>query len=187
MRNLLDTVLNAALTVMIIAAIAYALLCAGAYTLTAAEQPLTKDEEIIAITLMGEARGEKSFGMYAVACVIQKRADERKLTPAQVCKEKWQFSCWNKGQEKNLDLMRRLLKHNTVEARYAKQLARAICAGGRLAHGITGNANHYYSTKVMSKPPYWAFKTVKRKNKPSIKVRITPSRIIGNHVFYKGL
>jgi spore germination cell wall hydrolase CwlJ-like protein len=86
MRNLLDTVLNAALTVMIIAAIAYALLCAGAYTLTAAEQPLTKDEEIIAITLMGEARGEKSFGMYAVACVIQKRADERKLTPAQVCK-----------------------------------------------------------------------------------------------------
>ena len=185
MRNLLDTVLNAALTVMIIAAIAYALLCAGAYTLTAAEQPLTKDEEIIAITLMGEARGEKSFGMYAVACVIQKRADERKLTPAQVCKEKWQFSCWNKGQEKNLDLMRRLLKHNTVEARYAKQLARAICAGGRLAHGITGNANHYYSTKVMSKPPYWAFKTVKRKNKPSIKVRITPSRIIGNHAFYK--
>jgi len=185
MRNLLDTVLNAALTVMIIAAIAYALLCAGAYTLTAAEQPLTKDEEIIAITLMGEARGEKSFGMYAVACVIQKRADERKLTPAQVCKEKWQFSCWNKGQEKNLDLMRRLLKHNTVEARYAKQLARAICAGGRLAHGITGNANHYYSTKAMSEPPYWTYKTIKRKNQASIKVRITPSRIIGNHAFYK--
>jgi hypothetical protein len=117
--------------------------------------------------------------------VIQKRADERELTPAQVCREKWQFSCWNKGQEKNLDLMKRLLKANTVEARYAKQLARAICAGGRLIHSFTGDANHYYSTKVMSEPPYWAYKTIKRKNQVSIKVRITPSRIIGNHAFYK--
>ena len=81
MKDLLDTVLDTALTVMIAAAIAYALLCAGAYSLTAAEQPLTKDEETIAITLMGEARGEKNQGMYAVACVIQKRADEREITP----------------------------------------------------------------------------------------------------------
>ena len=186
MKDILDTLLDTALTVMIVIAIAYALLCAGAYSLTAAEQPLTKDEQTVAITLMGEARGEKSVGMYAVACVIQKRADERKLTPAQVCKQPWQFSCWNKGQEKYIDLMKRLLKSNTTQAQYAKKLARAICAGGRLVHSFTGNANHYYSMKVMKKAPYWAFKKVKEQGR-LVKVPIKPSRIIGNHVFYKGL
>ena len=186
MRDLLDTILDAALTVMIALAVGYALLCAGAYSLTAAEQPLTKDEQTIAITLMGEARGEKSVGMYAVACVIQKRADERKLTPAQVCKQPWQFSCWNKGQENYIDLMKRLLKSNTTQAQYAKKLARAICAGGRLVHSFTGEANHYYSMKVMNKAPYWAFKKVEVRGR-TVTVAIKPSKIIGNHVFYKGL
>ena len=186
MRDLLDTLLDAALTVAIAIAIGYALLCVGAYSLTAEELPLTKDEQIIAITLMGEARGEKQAGLYAVACVIQKRADERKLTPAQVCKEPWQFSCWNKGQEKYIDLMKRLLKANTEEAKYAKMLARSICKGWRLAQGFTGHANHYYSMKVMKKPPYWAFKKVEVRGK-IVKVAIKPSKIIGNHVFYKGL
>ena len=186
MKDLLDTVLDTALTVMIAVAVAYVLLCAGAYSLTAAEQPLTKDEQTIAITLMGEARGEKSAGMYAVACVIQKRADERKLTPAQVCKEPWQFSCWNRGQEKYLNLMRRLLKANTEEAKYAKLLARSICKGWRLVQGFTGHANHYYSMKVMKKAPYWAFKKVRVQGR-LVKVAIKPSKIIGNHAFYKGL
>ena len=177
MKDLLDTVLDTALTVMIAAAIAYALLCAGAYSLTAAEQPLTKDEETIAITLMGEARGEKNQGMYAVACVIQKRADEREITPAQVCKQPWQFSCWNKGQEKYIDLMKRLLKSNTTQAQYAKKLARAICAGGRLVQSFTGEANHYYSMKVMKKAPYWAFKKVKVRG-AIVKVAIKPDALI---------
>ena len=184
MKDLLDTVLDTALSVLIVIAIAYALLCVGAYSLTAAELPLTKDEQIVAITLLGEARGEKQSGMYAVACVIQKRADERKLTLAQVCKEKWQFSCWNKGQEKYLNLMRRLLKANTDQAQYAKTLARAMCAGGRLAQKFTGDANHYYSTKVMKNPPYWTFKKIQVKDK-LIKVCLKPTRIIGNHAFYK--
>ena len=183
MKNLLDTVLDTALTVIIAAAIAYTLLCAGAYSLTATERPLTKDEEIIAITLMGEARGEKNQGMYAVACVIQKRADEREITPAQVCKQPWQFSCWNKGQEKYVGLMKRLLKANTTQARYAKTLARAICAGGRLVHSFTGKANHYYSFKIMNNPPSWVFKRVKV-NGVFVIVRAKPVAIIGNHAFY---
>jgi len=169
MKDLLDTVLDTVLSVLIVMAIAYALLCVGAYSLVAAEPPLTKDEQTIAITLMGEARGEKSAGMYAVACVIQKRADERKLTPAQVCKQPWQFSCWNKGQEKNLNLMRRLLKANTEEARYAKLLARSMCKGWKLVQDFTGNADHYHADYVK---PYWT------KGK-------TPTKIIGNHLFYK--
>ena len=189
MKNLLDIggVIVDAVISIIIAIIVFnilgALFVSNAF---GAEQPLTKDEQTVAITLMGEARGEKNAGMYAVACVIQKRADERKLTPAQVCKQPWQFSCWNKGQENYIDLMKRLLKSNTTQAQYAKKLARAICAGGRLVQSFTGEANHYYSMKVMKKAPYWAFKKVKVRG-AIVKVAIKPSKIIGNHVFYKGL
>ncbi len=176
MRDLLDTVLDAALTVAIALAIGYALLCVGAYSLTAAEQPLTKDEQTIAITLMGEARGEKNAGMYAVACVIQKRATERELTLSQVCLQNklnkrgvrvWQFSCWN--DKPYIETMKRLLKANTKQAKYAKMLARAICKGHGLAQEFTGDANHYHASYVT---PYW-IKGYK------------PTKIIGNHLFYK--
>ena len=35
-------------------------------------------QEIVAITILAEARGEGKRGMYAVACVISKRMKERK-------------------------------------------------------------------------------------------------------------
>jgi spore germination cell wall hydrolase CwlJ-like protein len=169
MKNLLDILLDALLTFTMAIIIGYILLSVGVYAVSAEEKPLTIDEQTVAITLLAEARGEKRAGLYAVACVIQKRADERKLTPAQVCKQPWQFSCWNKGQEKNLNLMRRLLKANTEQAKYAKMLARSICNGWRLAQTFTGDANHYHASYVT---PYW------------IKGQ-TPTKIIGNHLFYK--
>ena len=169
MKDLFNTVFDILLWLMLWSMGIYAVLSFAAYTASAEEPPLTKDEQIIAITLLGEARGEKNAGMYAVACVIQKRAAERKLTLAEVCKEEWQFSCWNKGQEKYLDLMKRLLKSNTIQAKYAKLLARSMCKGGKLVQGFTGNANHYHANYVI---PDW----VKGK---------TPTRIIGKHHFYK--
>jgi spore germination cell wall hydrolase CwlJ-like protein len=168
MKNLLTDVFDLFLWLLLWGMAAYAILSFTAYTVTA-DEVLTPDERVVAITLLGEARGEGDAGMYAVACVIQKRAEERKLTLAQVCNEEWQFSCWNKGQEKYLDLMARLLKSNTVQAKYAKLLARAMCAGGKLTQDFTGNANHYHATYVT---PSW----VKGK---------TPTRIIGKHLFYK--
>ena len=68
------------------------------YQLPAA-QVLTEEERIVALTLLGEARGEKEIGMFAVGCVIQKRALERNLTPKQVCLEHRQFKVW-KGHHK---------------------------------------------------------------------------------------
>ena len=141
-----------------------------------AEQPLTKDEEVVAITLMGEARGEGEMGLYAVGCVIQKRAQERKLTLAQVCLQSkinkngvrvWQFSCWK--DKPYIETMKRLLEANTEQAKYAKMLARAICKGHMLAQHFTGNANHYHASYVT---PYW-IKGYK------------PTKIIGKHLFYK--
>ena len=62
------------------------------------DEALTQDERIVALTLLGEARGEGSNGIYAVACVIQKRARERYKTPAEVCLQPYQFSIWNAGK-----------------------------------------------------------------------------------------
>ena len=141
-----------------------------------AERPLTQQEQVIAITLMGEARGEGENGLYAVGCVIQKRAQERKLTLSQVCLENrlnkrgvrvWQFSCWN--DKPYIETMKRLLKANTKQAKYSKRLARAMCAGGMLAQTFTGNANHYHANYVS---PYW----IKGQK---------PTKIIGKHIFYK--
>ena len=36
-----------------------------------------KEQRIIALTILGEARGEGASGMYAVGCVIQERAKEK--------------------------------------------------------------------------------------------------------------
>ena len=67
-----------------------------------ADDWIPRKEEIVAITLLGEARGEGERGMYAVACVIQKRTEERNLLPIEVCQQYrtvkgrkvWQFSTW---------------------------------------------------------------------------------------------
>lgn len=141
-----------------------------------AEQPLTQEEQVVAITLMGEARGEGEAGLYAVGCVLQKRAQERKLTLSQVCLQNglnkngvrvWQFSCWN--DKAYIDTMKRLLKANTEQAKYSKRLARAMCAGGLLTQTFTGNANHYHANYV----------------RPSWIKGSRPTKIIGKHLFYK--
>ncbi len=113
----------------------------------------------VAVTILAEARGEGQAGMYAVACVIQVRAKERKLTPEQVCLQKSQFSCNNKGiQVKLLD--------QSQEAGYARLLAAAI---GRLDESFVGGANHYHTISV----------------KPKWSKGVKPVREIGNHKFYK--
>jgi spore germination cell wall hydrolase CwlJ-like protein len=115
-------------------------------------------QQVIAITILGEARGEGQRGMYAVACVVSQRAKERKLTGAQVCLQKLQFSCNNKGLNKKL--------LDTPQAEYAMMLAKNI---HNLDLTFTKHANHYHTKRVK---PYWS------KGK-------RPVVTIGNHVFFK--
>ena len=142
-----------------------------------------KEQRIIALTILGEARGEGASGMYAVGCVLQERAREGNLTPAKVCHVPYQFSVWNagKGKIKKESELSDLWKSKS--APYAKSLALAIDNDLKLVQDFTGNADHYYSSKILKKPPYWAFKTIK-KNGKEVKVEIKPTKIIGNHVFY---
>ena len=115
--------------------------------------------DTVAVTILAEARGEGKSGMYAVACVIQTRSRERRLTPEQVCLQKYQFSCNNKGIQVKL-------LNQSQEADYARLLAAAI---GRLDESFVGGANHYHAAAVA---PKWS-KGVK------------PVKEIGNHKFYK--
>jgi len=123
---------------------------------------LTRETKIIAITILAEARGEGQGGMYAVGAVIAQRAFERKRTPTEVCLKKWQFSCWNGKQLKDLEY---LLK--VPQGKYAIALAKNIKL---LSRDFVGYANHYHNNKI--KLPYWA-KGQK------------PVKTIGNHIFYK--
>jgi len=120
-------------------------------------------QEIVAITILAEARGEGKRGMYAVACVISKRMKERKKTGAQVCLQPWQFSCWNKNDPQRLHL-RKLLRHEL--APYAMMLAKNI---DNLQLNFVEFANHYHTKRVK---PYWS------KGK-------RPVATIGNHLFFK--
>ena len=96
---------------------------------------LNREEKIIAITILAEARGEGEKGMYAVAAVIAQRAFERKRTPSEVCLKPYQFSCWN-GYKKIKDL-EHLLK--VPQAKYAILIAKNIKL---LSREFVGYANH---------------------------------------------
>ncbi|MAH49807.1 hypothetical protein CMI37_28565 [Candidatus Pacearchaeota archaeon] len=166
LKDVGNLIVDVTLTLILVVLAAHALLCVLASN-AMADEALTQNERVVALTILGEARGEKSTGMYAVGCVIQKRADERKLTPAQVCRQPKQFSVWN-GIKKESELY---YLWKSPSAPYARKLARYICKGYRLAQNHTGDANHYYS-KSLKRKPYWA------RNKKATK-------IIGNHIFYK--
>ena len=134
-----------------------------------ADEALTPSERIVALTILGEARGEGKKGMYAVACVIQKRASERNLTPAKVCHQPYQFSIWNAGKGKIKKESELYYLWKSKSMMYARELARAICKGKPLDQKFTGHANHYCRKEINN---YWT-----RKGKVT--------KIIGNHKFFK--
>jgi len=114
-------------------------------------------------TLIAEAGGEKDriTAMQAVANVIRNRAKYRGQTFDQVCLAKWQFSCWNGGQEK-VDQF--VLKNRSVwnDALTAWQLS--------ANEDITGGSDLYHANYVR---PKWDFsKTIRLQQ-------------YGRHIFYK--
>ena len=166
--NTLDTIAN--LLLWIIAAI----VIFSFVNMAKADEALTQGERIVALTILGEARGEGERGMFAVASVIRQRSIERKISPAKVCLQPWQFSIWNagKGKVKKESELYYLWKSKSTP--YARWLAKWMCGEPSPSNppywpNITGKANHYCTLKCN---PYWA-KGQK------------PTKIIGNHKFYK--
>ena len=125
----------------------------------------TREEKVITLTLLAEARGEKFDGMAAVCAVIKQRSINRNISPEKVCLQRKQFSCWN-GKTIN-DLNYLLTKTPKKIVDQAKYLAQNI---NNINLSKINNADHYYSTIIA--PPYWA-----KGKKPVAK--------IGKHVFFK--
>jgi N-acetylmuramoyl-L-alanine amidase len=123
------------------------------------------DQEVVALTLLGEARGEGRMGMYLVGCVIQQRSEVwngGKSTPREVCLKRLQFSCWNgKGVKRELI--------DTPEGEYALWLANHIVKGTPLQREVVGFADHYHTHFVS---PKWSRGKV-------------PTRVFGGHRFFR--
>lgn len=121
--------------------------------------------QIVASTIYLEAGGESLVGKQAVASVIYNRSIERNISPARVCLQRNQFSCWRNGY---YDVRFRL--KNIIEQKAFLEcfnLAQQLCLGGEFTPSIS--ANHYYRKQTKERP-YWA---------ASLKNKI----IIGNHIF----
>ena len=131
-----------------------------------ADEALTRGERIVALTILGEARGEGKKGMYAVACVIAQRSKNRNLTPAKVCHEPYQFSIWNAGKGKIKKESELYYLWKSPSTPYARTLAKNI---NKLRLSTVKNADHYCTLKTN---PYWA------KGKKTVAV-------INNHKFYR--
>ena len=124
---------------------------------------MTAEIFIVALTLLGEARGETFEGMAGVASVIQTRMIERKQSASQVCLASKQFSFWNDGVSE--PTKRKLLA--TAQGKNALYLADLVIH--KQMPDIVKGANHYHAISVS---PKWAKNT---------KLVAT----IRNHKFYK--
>ena len=125
------------------------------------------DLSVIAMTIWGEARGEGTEGMQAVACVIQNRAHIGGWfgrTPREVCLKPFQFSCWNREDPNRQKLLSVTLADPQYQIAYG--LANSVLIG--TLSDITKNADSY---EVRGTHAFWAR-------------NLKPVASIGKHDFY---
>ena len=108
---------------------------------------MTAELFIVALTILGEARGEGMEGMAGVASVIQTRMTERHQSAKEVCLSPKQFSFWNSGVSESTK--RKLLA--TPQGKNALYLADLVIH--RQMISIVKGANHYHAVSVS---PKWA-------------------------------
>lgn len=144
------------------------------------------DIDVMARTLWGEARGEGRGGMIAVAWVILNRLRDRRWPTSimEVCKQPWQFSCWNglihpNHSDANFRAMELLTpRHESLDREWTGTFrdeafveAWAICFDILLERieDPTGGSAHYFRKGTVV--PSWAQGR-------------TPAAVIGHHLFF---
>jgi N-acetylmuramoyl-L-alanine amidase len=132
------------------------------------------DIDVLARTVMGEARGESTQGKWAVArCIVNRWKMRNRWFSApliaEVCQKPSQFSCWNRN-----DPNRQVI----LDATYDKP---ALCHAMRAAMDaltgsphlwLTDNVTHYHADTIAT--PFWA-------------EGHTPAGRIGRHIFFAGI
>lgn len=129
--------------------------------------------DTLARTIWGEARGEGSLGMQAVACVVMNRlAVSRDMggfwwgrSVIDICQKPYQFSCWNRNDPN----YRKLLHVDCRDRFFACALAMAQqVIAGRISDP-THEATHYHTAGIF---PFWSRAQ-------------EPIAVIGKHIFYR--
>ena len=131
--------------------------------------------DTLARTIWGEARGEGSAGMQAVAHVVLNRlAVSKKMGSywwgndvVQICQKPFQFSCWNKD-DPNRGKLISLSAEDDIYFVTARRIARRAIVGA-LGSDITLGATHYHAAGIS---PYWG-------------KHQKPVTTLGRHIFYQ--
>lgn len=111
------------------------------------------DQDILARTIYGEARGDGFDSMLGVANVVVNRLKTPRRFGGcirEVCLKPYQFSCWLKK-----DLNYPVVSCTNIEDALFEMSSRIAyeVMSGELPDNTDG-ANHYYSSIIS--PPYWA-------------------------------
>jgi len=134
---------------------------------------ISTDQDTLARTMWGEARGEGRAGQVAVAWTVRNRVrDPRKRWPTlywKACKQAGQFSCWNL-----LDVNRpKLLAVTAADAVFKD----CVSIAGEVINGTindpTKGSNYFYDSSI-PQPAFWKSK------------KIVPTVTIGRLHFGKG-
>jgi N-acetylmuramoyl-L-alanine amidase len=129
------------------------------------------DQEILASTIWGEARGEPELGRAAIACVTVARAAKPGWWGGpdirSVCSKPFQFSCWNPNDPN----YPQLLNMPANDPIYPDCLDIASEAMAGLLNDCTNGATSYYA-KSMPRPPVWTD-------------GLKPCAEIGSHLFFR--
>jgi len=107
------------------------------------------DIDILARTIYGEAKANSTMDAKAIACVVMNRCAYPNWpnTPAKVCKQPYQFSCWNNG-DPNLD---RIMSPNDDWWPECQKIATAAVSGK--IDDATMRSTHYHTREVK---PLWS-------------------------------
>lgn len=130
------------------------------------------DVDVMARTIMGEARGESDQGKIAVGWVIANRVAAGKWYSGsifEVCRKPYQFSCWNVGDPSLIVIT----KAKVGDPVFDKCVDIAQQVLSKSAGDPTGGATHYYANYISQ--PAWA--------KPPADLTVQ----IGVHLFYKSV
>jgi len=112
------------------------------------------DIDILARTLYGEAEGGDIDDAIAIAWVVVNRATLPSWPdrPAAVCKQPWQFSCWNADNPRLGQMMAAVRNGTDRWFNQCWQVAEGVAAGEY--PDPTERATHYHTTYIAT--PKWA-------------------------------
>lgn len=138
------------------------------------DQKKMVDAYIVIATLWGEARGEGELGMHAVLNVIMNRAKGDFNKARDIVLKPKQFSVWNGVADPEKTSINMAKMHRDKRLKDGPSYIKAVELVDKAMKGqltdVTGGATFYFNPKKAS--PSWAKKLTKTKS-------------IGNHDFYK--